>query len=125
MSDQAVDDLAIRQRQLEKHLLRSPEYLHKADQDLKRQVAMLYLAIALLFLFQGIFVFREARNMPDSLLALIVFTAALAIVNCVLLIRTKQCLRRLNEGWLEPEAKRILETLRLEQDRLRNPPAKP
>jgi len=114
-----LDDLTVRQRQLEKHLLRSPEYLFKADQDLKRQVAILYLAIALLFLFQGFFVLREARTMPGGLLALIVFTSALAIVNCVLLIRTKRFLHRLNEGWLEPDAKRTVDALKQELARLR------
>jgi hypothetical protein len=113
-----LDDLTIRQRQLEKHLLRSPEYLRRADQDLKRQVAILYLAIALLLVFQGIFVLREAGRMPDGLLSLIVFTAILAIVNCLLLIRTKRCLHRLNEGWLDPHAKRTLEALKLERARL-------
>jgi hypothetical protein len=113
-----LDDLTIRQRQLETHLLRSPEYLHKADQDLKRQVAILYLAIALLLLFQGIFVLREAGMMPGSLLALIVLTATLAIVNCVLLIRTKRYLHRLNEGWLDPHARHTLENLKRERARL-------
>ena len=112
--DRALADLALRTRQLEKHLLRSPEYLSKASRDLKRQVAMLYLAIALLLVFQGFFVLREARHMPDGLLALIVFTSALAIVNCVLLIRTKRCLHRLNDGWLDPDARRTLEGLRRE-----------
>ncbi len=118
-----LDDLTIRQRQLENHLLRSPEYLHKADQDLKRQVAILYLAIALLLLFQGIFVLREAGTMPGGLLALIVFTALLAIANCLLLIRTKRCLHRLNEGWLDPHAKRTLEALKLERARLEPEPS--
>jgi hypothetical protein len=120
-----LDDLAVRQRQLEKHLLRSPEYLYKADQDLKRQVAMLYLAVALLLLFQGIFVLREARTMPGGLLALIIFTSTLAIVNCLLLIRTKRYLHRLNEGWLEPDAKRTLHALKLELARLQAESASP
>jgi hypothetical protein len=116
--DEPLDDLNVRARQLERHLLRSPEYLSKADRDLKRQVVILYLAIALLLLFEGIFVIREARHMPDGLLALIVFTSALAIVNCVLLIRTKHYLHRLNEGWLDPDARRTLEKLRDELDQL-------
>ena len=113
-----LDDLAIRERQLETHLLHSPEYLHKADRDLKRQVVILYLAIALLLLFEGIFLAREAGTMPDSLLALIAFTALLAIVNCLLLIHTKRCLHRLNLGWLDPQARRTLEALRTERARL-------
>jgi hypothetical protein len=75
---------------------------------------VLYLAIALLLLFEGVFVLREARYMADGLLTLIVFTSLLAIVNCILLIRTKRFLHRLNEGWLDPHAKRTLETLRRE-----------
>jgi hypothetical protein len=114
MSDEALNDLAVRTRQLEAHLLRSPEYLFKADQDLKRQVVILYLAIALLLLFEGFFVIREAHKMPDWLLVLIIFTSVLAIVNCALLIRTKRCLHRLNEGWLNPEAQKALEALRRE-----------
>ena len=114
--DETLNDLAVRRRQLETHLLHSPEYLSKAGQDLKRQVTVLYLAIALLLFFEGVFVLREARHMPAGLLALIVFTSALAIVNCVLLIRTKRHLHRLNEGWLDPDARRTLEALRRELD---------
>ena len=117
--DKTLDDLAVRTRQLETHLLRSPEYLSKAGRDLKRQVVVLYLAIALLLLFEGVFVLREARHMPAWLLALIVFTSALAIANCVLLIRTKRYLHRLNDGWLDPHARQTLEALRHELDRLR------
>jgi MFS superfamily sulfate permease-like transporter len=120
MSDEALNDLAVRTRQLEAHLLRSPEYLFKADQDLKRQVVILYLAIALLFLFQGFFVIREAHRMPDWLLALIIFTSVLAILNCALLIRTKRYLHRLNEGWLNPEAQKTLEALRREHEEMRS-----
>ena len=123
--DEALHDLTIRTRQLERHLLRSPEYLFKADQGLKRQVAMLYLAIALLLVFEGFFVLLEARHMPPVLLALIIFTSLLAIVNCVLLIRTKQCLHRLNEGWLTPEAKKTLVALRREHDDLQSRASSP
>lgn len=112
--DEALRDLKTRAQQLETHLLRSPEYLFQADQGLKRQVAMLYLAIALLFVFEGFFVFVEARKMPGWLLGLILFTSLLAIVNCALLIRTKRCLHRLNESWLTADAKKALEALRRE-----------
>jgi hypothetical protein len=118
--DKALRDLIVRTQQLETHLLRSPEYVFKADQGLKRQVTMLYLAIALLFLFEGFFVLLEARHMPGWLLGLILFTSVLAIINCVLLIRTKQCLHRLNAGWLAPEAKKALETLRREHAELQS-----
>lgn len=113
--DEAQDDLATRARQLEEHLLRSPEYLFKADQGLKRQVTMLYLAIALLLVFQFLFAVSEAHHMPLSVMALIVFTSILAIVNCVLLIQTKTHLRRLNEAWLKPEERQALAQLRSQQ----------
>jgi hypothetical protein len=123
--DEALRDLATRRRQLETHILRSPEYLFKADQDLKRQVSMLYLAIALLFLFQGIFALSEAHHMPFSVMALIIVTSVLAIANCLLLIRTKTYLRRLNEAWLKPEEKHAITKLRNQhaEIQLRSPPA--
>ena len=106
------DDAAIRARQLEKHLLRSPEYLYRADQELKRQVSLLYLAVALLLLFQGLFSWRAAGQIPFGLLLLTGVTSLLAVVNCLLLIRTKNCLRNLNAAWLRPEERSALEALR-------------
>jgi hypothetical protein len=106
------DDAAIRARQLETHLLRSPEYLHRADQELKRQVSLLYLAVALLLLFQGLFAWRAAGQIPFGLLLLTGVTSILAVVNCVLLIRTKNCLRKLNAAWLKPEERTAMEALR-------------
>ena len=110
--DDALKDLLTRTQQLEAHLLKSPEYRFRADQGLKRQVTMLYLAIALLFLFQGTFALSEARNMPLSVMALITVTSVLAIINCLLLIRTKSYLRRLNDAWLNPEERHALTKLR-------------
>ena len=107
-----LDDAAIRARQLETHLLRSPEYLHRADQELKRQVSLLYLAVALLLLFQGLFSWRAAGQIPFGLLLLTGVTSILAVVNCLLLIRTKNCLRKLNAAWLKPEERSALEALR-------------
>jgi hypothetical protein len=106
------NDADIRARQLETHLLRSPEYLQKADQELKRQVSLLYLAVALLLLFQGLFSWRAAGEVPFGLLALTGVTSILAVVNCVLLIRTKKYLRKLNASWLKPEERTALEALR-------------
>jgi hypothetical protein len=106
------NDATIRARQLETHLLRSPEYLHRADQELKRQVSMLYLAVALLLVFQGLFSWRAAGQVPFGLLLLTGVTSILAVVNCVLLIRTKNCLRKLNASWLKPEERSALEALR-------------
>jgi Na+-translocating ferredoxin:NAD+ oxidoreductase RnfD subunit len=107
-----LDDAAIRARQLETHLLHSPEYLHRADQELKRQVSLLYLAVALLLLFQGLFSWRAAGQIPFGLLLLTGVTSILAVVNCLLLIRTKSCLRKLNAAWLKPEERMALEALR-------------
>jgi hypothetical protein len=104
--------MAIRERQLEAHILRSAEYLKCADQNLKRQVFILYLAIALLLLFQVLFSFRAVDEIPHSAIVLVGVTSLLAIVNCLLLIRTKTWLQRLNEAWLDPRQKAALETLK-------------
>jgi hypothetical protein len=109
---ETLEDVAIRERQLEAHLLRSPEYLRRADQELKRQVSMLYLAIALLLLFQGLFAWRTAGSIPISATVMTGITSLLAIVNCFLLIRTKSCLRRLNDSWLRPEERSAVRALR-------------
>src|SRR3984885_9454548 len=98
-AEESLHDVNIREQQLEAFILRSPEYLKRADQELKRQVTMLYLAIALLLVFQGLFTFRETGALPLSGMLLISVTSILAIVNCLLLIKTKTWLRRLNEAW--------------------------
>ena len=110
-AEESLHDVMIRERQLEAHLLRSTEYLKCADRELKRQVFMLYLAIALLLLFQGLFTLRAIGHMPIGCLVLTTVTALLAIANCVLLVRTKACLRRLNKAWLAPQEKSALEAL--------------
>jgi uncharacterized protein (TIGR04222 family) len=121
-NDETLRDLTVRTSQLETHLLRSPEYRSRADQRLMRQVATLYLAIVLLIVFEGFFVLLEAHHMPAWLLMLILFTSLLAIANCVLIIRTKRCLHRLNESWLTSDAKKTLEALRRQQvERLSEP----
>jgi hypothetical protein len=116
--DETLEDVTIRQRQLESHLLRSPEYLRRADQELKRQVSELYLAIALLLLFQGIFTWRSIGLVPAGTAILTILTAALAIINCLLLIRTKSFLHRLNETWLKPEEKTAIDILRHQRDEI-------
>ncbi len=109
---ETLEDVTIRERQLEAHLLRSPEYLRHADQELKRQVSMLYLAIALLLVFQGLFAWRTVGQIPVIVSLLTAVTSLLAIANCFLLIRTKSCLRRLNEAWLQPEERNAVRALR-------------
>jgi hypothetical protein len=116
--DETLEDVAIRQRQLESHLLRSPEYLRRADQELKRQVSELYLAIALLLVFQGLFVGRSFGLLPTSAAILTSLTALLAIINCLLLIRTKSFLHQLNEAWLKPEEKLAIDALRNQREEL-------
>jgi hypothetical protein len=116
--NESLEDVTIRERQLEAHLLRSPEYLFKADQEIKRQVTMLYLAIALLLLFQGFFTWKTAAELPVSATALTAVTSFLAIINCILLIRTKSCLRRLNDAWLRPEEKCAIAALRHQRTKI-------
>ena len=117
-AEESLHDVSIRVQQLEEYLLRSPEYLHRADQELKRQVAMLYLAIALLVVFQGLFTLQATGQLPLGGVILMSVTAFLAIVNCLLLIKTKTWLRRLNETWLKPQEKVALTTLRFQRTEL-------
>ena len=117
-AEETLHDVSIRVQQLEAFILRSPEYLKRADQELKRQVAMLYLAIALLLVFQGLFTFRAADHLPMSGMILMSVTSFLAIVNCLLLIHTQTWLNRLNEAWLGPQEKVALTALRSQQTEL-------
>jgi Flp pilus assembly protein TadB len=116
-AEESLHDVNIREKQLQSHILSSPEYLHKADQELKRQVTMLYLAIALLLVFQGLFTFR-ATGLPLAGVLLMTVTSILAIVNCLLLIRTKTWLRKLNEAWLAPQERVALRTIRSQRTEL-------
>jgi len=114
-AEEILHDVAIRERQLETHILRSPEYLNRADQEFKRQVAMLYLPIALLLVFQGLFTLRTTGHLPLNGMILMSVTSILAIVNCLLLIKTKTWLHRLNETWLDPREKVALTSLRFQR----------
>lgn len=126
-AEETLHDVGVREQQLEAYILRSPEYLKKADQELKRQVAMLYLAIALLILFQGLFTLRATGSLPDAGVIMMSVTSILAIVNCLLLIKTKTWLHRLNEAWLGPQERVALTSLRNQRTelltRLSNSPA--
>src|SRR5471032_2595768 len=117
-AEETLHDVTIRVQQLEAYILRSPEYLQRADQELKRLVTMLYLAIALLLVFQGLFTLRAAGNLPVSAVILMSVTSFLAIVNCLLLIKTKTWLHRLNEAWLDPQEKVALTSLRFQRKEL-------
>ena len=117
-AEETLHDVTIRVQQLEDYILRSPEYLKRADQELKRQVTMLYLAIALLLVFQGLFTLRVEGHFPISGMILMSVTSFLAIVNCLLLIHTKTWLHRLNEAWLGPQEKVALKALRFQRTEL-------
>lgn len=114
-AEETLHDVTIRVQQLEAFILRSPEYLKRADQELKRQVTMLYLAIALLLVFQGLFTLRATGNFPINGVILMSVTSFLAIVNCLLLIKTKTWLQRLNENWLGPQEKIALTSLQFQR----------
>jgi len=117
-AEETLHDVTVREQQLETYILRSPEYLKKADQELKRQVTMLYLAIALLIVFQGLFTFHATGSLPESGMILMSVTSILAIVNCLLLIKTKTWLHRLNDAWLGPQEKVALTSLRFQRKEL-------
>ena len=117
-AEETLHDVSIREQQLETFILRSPEYLKRADQELKRQVTMLYLAIALLLVFQGLFTFRATGALPWGGTLLMSVTSVLAIVNCLLLIRTKTWLHRLNEAWLCPQEKVAITSLRFQRQEI-------
>ncbi len=110
--EESLHDVAIRERQLEAHILSSAEYRHRADQDLKRLVSMLYLAIALLFVIQGLFTYESIARWPMNGIILITVTSFLGVLNCILLIKTKAWQHRLNEAWLAPQEKSALEALK-------------
>src|SRR5271154_4658593 len=103
--EESLQDVAIRERQLEAHILRSKEYLKRANQNIKRQIFTLYAAIALLLAYQGFFTLRAVGWTAFDDVLLTTITSCVAIVTCLLLIRTKTWLRRLNEAWLGPQEK--------------------
>lgn len=111
-AEETLHDVSIREHQLEAFILRSPEYLKRADQELKRQVTMLYLAIALLIVFQGLFTLHATGVISLGGTVLDVVTSLLAIVNCLLLIRTKKWLHQLNEKWLGTQERVALHSIR-------------
>jgi hypothetical protein len=117
-AEETLHDVKIREQQLESFILRSPEYRRRADQELKRQVVMLYLAIALLLIFQGFFTLKVLGVLPFSEMLLVSVTSVLAIANCLLLIKTKTWMHRMNEAWLGPQEKVAVTTLRTQRDQI-------
>jgi len=110
--EESLQDVAIREKQLEAHILRSVEYRNRVDRDLKRLVSMLYLAISLLLLIQGMFTYQAMAQAPVNRLVLMGIISFLGVMNCFLLIQTKSWLHRINEAWLAPQEKSALEALR-------------
>lgn len=113
--EEALKDVETRENQLRLHIIRSEEYVRRFERDFKRQVFMLYLAIALLLLFQSLFAISLAGHLKFGEMALILTTSFLAIMNCVLLINTKSWLKRINEAWIEPQEKAALDHIRLQR----------
>jgi hypothetical protein len=113
--EESLKDVTIRERQLEAHILRSAEYRKRVDRDLKRLVSMLYLAIALLLLIQGMFTYQAMAQAPVNRLVLMGVISFLGVMNCLLLIQTKSWLHRLNQAWLAPQEKSALEALKLQR----------
>ena len=61
------------------------------------------------------------RSLPVGGVILMSVTSILAIVNCLLLIKTKTWLHRLNEAWLGPQEKVALTSLRSQRTRTPHP----
>jgi hypothetical protein len=122
--DEALKDLAVRMRQLEAHLLRSPEYLARASRKVKWLLILLGVAVVLFF-FEGIFCLREARPASPVVLGSIDVTSFVAIVSCVLILRARRCFRHLNEKWLHSEARKTLETLRQQRAEIQSRSSQP
>ncbi len=114
----AWQDLETRENQLRLHIIRSEEYLRHFDRDFKRQVLMLYLCIALILLFQSWFFYQSALYSRWDIALFVLGISVLAISNCVLLIRTKLFLNRVNEAWIEPQEQIALNNLRNERHEL-------
>lgn len=114
----AWQDLETRENQLRLHIIRSEEYLRNFDREFKRQVLMLYLSIAILVLFQSWFLYQTMGLSRWELALGVAGISVLAIGNCVLLIRTKLFLHRVNEAWIAPQEKIALDNLRSERQEL-------
>ncbi|MEM1058299.1 MAG: hypothetical protein AAGK14_03545 [Verrucomicrobiota bacterium] len=117
-AETAWKDLTTRETQLRLHIIRSEEYLRHFDRDYKRQVFMLYLSIMLLLLFQSWFLYRTVGLTQWEIAMCVAGVGVLAILNCLLLIRTKMFLRRVNEAWIAPQEKIALDNLREERRQL-------
>lgn len=113
--EEALQDVIKREEQLRMHIIRSEEYLRRLDRDLKRQVLMLYVSIVLLLGFQGLYAWSLRHELAFTEAGMMVVTSLLAIFNCVLLIRTKGFMRRINEAWINPAEKIALDSVRMQR----------
>jgi hypothetical protein len=114
--DEALNDLAVRMRQLEAHLVRSPEYVAKVGRTARMFAAVLALALVIFFGEELLYV-REPR--PEASVVL----GSIDLTRVVLLVRTWRCRRRLNKNWLSPDARKTLEALQRERTERSSPGA--
>jgi hypothetical protein len=112
--DEALNDLAVRTRQLEAHLVRSPEYVSRVGRKIKWLAVVLGLAVVL-FIGEEIAYLDEPKPGSTLVLGSIDATLLVIVISAVLLARARGCRHRLNENWLNPDARKTLETLREEQ----------
>jgi hypothetical protein len=112
--DEALNDLAVRTRQLEVHLVRSPEYVSKVS----RKATWLAVVLGLAFVFfvgEEIVYLDEPKPRSTFVMGSIDATLLIVLTSGVMLVRTRGCRHRLNESWLSPDARKTLEALRREQ----------
>jgi len=121
--DEALNDLAVRTRQLEAHLVRSPEYLSKVGRTTKMFAAVLVAALVIFFGEELLYV-REPKADASMVLGSIDLTLLVIVTSGVLLVRTWRCRSRLNKSWLNPDARKTLEALQRESTE-RSPPGAP
>ena len=120
--DEALNDLAVRTRQLEAHLVRSPEYVAKVGRTAKMFAAVLVLALVIFFGEELLYV-REPKPEASVVLGSIDLTLLVIVTSGVLLVRTWRCRRRLNKNWLSPETRKTLEALQRERTGRSSPSA--
>jgi len=120
--DEALNDLAVRTRQLEAHLVRSPEYLLKVGRTAKMFAAVLVAALVIFFGEEFLYV-SEPKPSSSMVLGSIDLTLLVILTSGVLLVRTRRCRHKLNKNWLNPEARKTLEALQRERTERSSPDA--
>jgi tetrahydromethanopterin S-methyltransferase subunit G len=117
--DEVLQNVSTRLDELETHLLNSAEYVRRANAELTRRISYVYLAIGLLILTLAGFFFESDEELPLSSLMVIALTGFFSIFNCVLLLRARANLRRLNEAWLDPRQLETLATLKTQHQQIK------